>query len=219
MNKTRVYIAETAVLKDDSLFGKLYNIVSVERQVRIDSYLFPKDKRLSLAAELLMRYGFQAEGLDEYPLGYGENGKPYIQGRSDIFFNLSHSEERVMCAVSGRDVGCDVEKVTEIDLEIARRFFYGSEYERIAREQTLSRRYDTFFRLWTLKESFMKATGLGMALPLDAFQIHIGDRISLRQSVSGEIWHFKEYDFKDGYKYAVCGLTPDFAEAEFVSFQ
>lgn len=219
MNETKVYIADTADLKNEMLFKKLYHTVSSERRAKIDRYLFEKDKRLSLAAELLLKKGLQDAGLDKYRLRYGRGGKPCIEGQSNRYFNLSHSEERAMCVISSREVGCDVEKVQEIELEVARRFFCEEEYEKITEQETVFQRYDIFFRIWTLKESFMKATGLGMALPPDTFQIAMhSDIITVKQTISRENWNFREYDFKDGYKYAVCGMDSRFAEAEWVSF-
>lgn len=232
MNKIRVYAASVEELKDEALFLSRYQNVSMERRKKIDQFLFKKDKMLSLAAELLLEEALRRAGVHNWKIHYGDNGKPYIDG---LYFNLSHSGEQVMCAVSEREVGCDVEKVTDIELEIAGRFFYGTEYDRIMEQTTVQGRCDMFFRLWTLKESFMKATGLGMKLPLDAFRIDITEkqeqwnktagenilenRIRVRQQVNMENYYFKEYEFQDGYKYAACGLVPEFENMEFVSLK
>ncbi|MGN0181989.1 MAG: 4'-phosphopantetheinyl transferase family protein [Candidatus Ornithomonoglobus sp.] len=218
MNK--VYIARTDKLNDDIMFGRLYNAASRRRREKTDKFLFRKDKMLSLAAEALLRKALADIGIRHFELEYGRNGKPYIRDKN-IFFNLSHSEDTVMCAVSEREIGADVEKVTDIDIEIAKRFFHCSEYEMIIRKQTNEEKYDMFFRLWTLKESFVKATGLGMEIPPYSFCIDIkdNDKISVRQNVNQETYYFKEYDFNDGYKYAVCGLSPYFEDkVEFVTF-
>ena len=218
MNK--VYIARTEELEDDILFGRLYNAASRMRREKTDKLIFRKDKMLSLAADALMRKALSDRGINDFVLEYGKNGKPYIKDK-DIYFNLSHSETTVMCAVSDLEIGCDAEKITDIDLEIAKRFFCGTEYEMIAKERSDEEKRDMFFRLWTLKESFVKATGLGMAMPMNSFCIDINkDKISVLQNVSQEKYYFKEYDFNDGYKYAVCSLSPQFEEmAEFVSFK
>lgn len=232
MNKIKVYAASVHELKDETLFQQKYNSVSSERRRKIDGFLFQKDKMLSLAAELLLEKALQREGITHWQIRYGENGKPYMDG---LFFNLSHSEERVMCAVSDREVGCDVEKVTDIELEIARRFFYGTEYQRIAAQTALEAQCDMFFRLWTLKESFMKATGLGMKLPLDAFRIDLPTEprncdvhpkktsaeniICVQHQVNDKKYFFREYECEDGYRYAVCGLVPEFENMEFVSLR
>ncbi|MGN0106617.1 MAG: 4'-phosphopantetheinyl transferase family protein [Hominilimicola sp.] len=190
------------------------------RREKTDRLMFRKDKMLSLAADALMRKALSDREIEDFTLEYGKNGKPYIRDKN-IYFNLSHSENTVMCAVSDMEIGCDVEKVTDIDLEIAKRFFHSAEYEMLVKARTDEEKRDMFFRLWTLKESFLKATGLGMALPTDSFCIHINkDKISVFQDVNRENYYFKEYDFNDGYKYAVCGKSEHFEEkAEFVTFK
>lgn len=218
MNSTKVYIARTTELNDDELSKELYKKVPEYRQKKIDKCRYKKDKRLSLAAGILLEKALFDFGIEQREIDFIENGKPTLSGITDFQFNLSHSGDRVMCAVSDEDVGCDVEKIKEVDLKIAKRFFYNAEYEAIMRQNSLKQSYDIFFRFWTLKESFMKVTGLGMKLPLDSFQIKIEDgNISVLQKVNSKKYYFKEFDLKDGYKYAVCGLAPSFEEPELVS--
>ena len=211
MNK--VYIARTDELNDDIMFGRLYNAASRRRREKTDKLLFRKDKMLSLAAEALLRKALADIGITHFELEYGRNGKPYIRDKN-IFFNLSHSEDTVMCAVSEREIGADTEKITDIDLEVAKRFFHREEYAMLLEQRTDEEKRDMFFRLWTLKESFVKAVGIGMALSPDSFSIAIeDDKISVRQNISRGKYYFKEYSLGDGYKYAVCGLSPCFEGA------
>ena len=118
-----------------------------------------------------------------------------------------------MCSVSDSDVGCDVERIRPIDLEIAKRYFFGTEYEAIADEEEDSR-YDMFYRFWTLKESFMKATGLGFGIPLDSFRITLGKDIRVEQKVDDREYHLTEFSASDGYRYACCSVNGDFAPME-----
>lgn len=70
-----------------------------------------------------------------------------------------------------------------------------------------------FFRLWTLKESFVKALGKGILMPFDSFCIDFsGGEISVRQNVTSQQYFFKEYALGDGFKYAVCGLCGEFED-------
>ena len=76
------------------------------------------------------------------------------------------------------EVGADVEYIDpEIDLNIAKNYFYNSEYENIMKSPNKA---DEFFKYWVLKESYMKYTGLGMNLQLDSFEILIEDTIRLK---------------------------------------
>jgi 4'-phosphopantetheinyl transferase len=204
------YYSDTSPLKDPEAYRLAYSKVPSRRRDKTDQFAFDKDRRLSLGVELLLMRALEdlGEDPDTSRMDLTGNGKPVLAG-SRICFNLSHSGERVMCSVSDADVGCDVEKIEPIDLELAHRFFYNSEYDAISKEEGIGRDV-MFYRFWTLKESFMKATGLGFELDLDSFCIDLSDGISVDQHVDGRAYRFKEYDPGDGYRCAVCSVNGDF---------
>lgn len=206
--QTLVYIANTESLKENGLYNAAFDAVSAERKDKVLRYRFLKDRVLSLGAELLLRKALRECGIEipEIRYGFGTDGKPFLKGGEGFNFNISHSEDLVMVAVSENETGCDIEKITEIDLEIAKKFFFREEYENIAALPASEERNELFFRYWTLKESFMKATGLGMRLPLDSFQILIGNdgKTGVRQSVDTKNYNFNEIDAFPGYKCALC---------------
>ena len=203
--KPVLYTASVAPLADAAHYAAAYAAVSPARREKTDRFRFEKDRQLSLGAELLLRHALRAEGLDELPMTftYGAQGKPQFKD-GGVYFNLSHSGEYVLCVLAPYEVGCDVEQITPIDLNIARRFFFRSEYDDIAAQTTKEARSELFFRYWTLKESFMKVTGLGMKLPLDAFEIVRGSEITVRQSVDERPYSFAEFDALAGYRCALC---------------
>lgn len=203
--KIKVYAADAGQLEDTNLFDHFYRLVSAARREKVDRMRFYPDKCLSLGAGALLEAALAAEGLSDLTMTTEAYQKPCLAHRPDIHFNISHSGTKVMCAVSGSDIGCDVEQVKDFNLQIARRFFYAEEYETIMRCRDEDDRAGLFFRYWTLKESFMKATGLGFSLPLDQFCIILDSAgISVRQNVDQRAWYFREFDLHDGYKYAVC---------------
>lgn len=212
----KVYVAGTEALRDETLFARLCASVSVERREKIDRLTLDKDKRLSLGAELLLSRALADAGVERYRVVCdGRTGKPYLADRENLFFNLSHAEERVMCVLSDEEVGCDVEYVRAGKIAVAERFFSPSEYAAILCEPTPSAQNAMFFRLWTLKESYIKATGMGMALPLGSFSVEIENgTVSLLGGHNGEDYRFREYDLGDGYAYAVCGISAVFEEAK-----
>ncbi len=219
MNSIKVYVGDTSSLEDTALFEKLCKTVSSQRLEKINRISRPEDKRLSLGAELLLKKALSDIGVEVFEVDYIKNGKPCIKGAENLFFNLSHSGERIMCTVSSFEVGCDVEKIKPVNLKIAERFFFENEYKAIAELTTEKEQQDMFFRLWTLKESFMKVTGLGMKLPLDSFSINISeDGISVSQNVDEKTYYFKEYVLETGYKYSVCGLVNAFDDVINVDF-
>jgi len=97
-------------------------------------------------------------------------GKPYIAG-SDICFNLSHTKDRVAVALAfEREIGVDIERLDphRVDEVTARQMFAPDEFNLWL---NAANRSEAFFRIWTVKESIMKATGLGSALPLRDFNV------------------------------------------------
>lgn len=218
--KNKVYVAHTdAFFNDDNIFRKLYDCASQERKTKTDKFVFRKDKLLSLTAEALLKKALSDIGITDCDIRYSEYGKPYSAGK-DIFFSLSHSEKAVMCAVSEMEIGADTEKITAFEPGIAERFFHRKESEMLLNAPN-SEKAELFFRLWTLKESFTKALGLGMSQPFNSFFIDITkEPATVCRDITDEEYFFKEYKTDDGYKYAVCSLCPDFEnEIRFVKIE
>ena len=105
-------------------------------------------------------------------------GRPFIsypRSAERLHFSLSHTDGFVACAVSSCErVGIDVEAIDRpvSHLEIARTFFSAAEHADLISLPPAQQR-DRFFDLWTFKEAYAKARGLGLQLPLDEFSIHV----------------------------------------------
>jgi 4'-phosphopantetheinyl transferase len=119
--------------------------------------------------------GYLHCGPRELEFSIGEHGKPTLLGH-DLAFNLSHSQDSLLLAVSNlQTVGVDVETIKpRKSLQgIAQRCFSAGEFKHWQQlpsaEQT-----GQFFRLWTIKEAFVKAVGRGIALGLDHCEVDIG---------------------------------------------
>ncbi len=97
---------------------------------------------------------------NEIIISKDEKGKPYVVGRNDVFVSLSHSKRAVMCAVSDRDVGVDIEMCSKRRKSVESRVFTEGEIYLINSANDENR---AFFTLWTLKESYLKAIGTGFA--------------------------------------------------------
>lgn len=207
----KVLVRNISVFEDEEVFQTFYQKMPEERQRKIDCCARWKDKRLSLAAGVLLQEMLQEYGVDDANLriGYGENQKPYLLDYPDIHYNLSHSGEMAMCIAADTEVGCDIEEINpHMNLGIAKRFFTTNEYEAIMREETEDKKKDMFFRLWTLKESFLKVTGLGMKLPLNSFEMILGDSIQVKYEGNLAAYEFREYCYEH-YKAAVCRLCSE----------
>ncbi len=217
---TRVYIARVDCLFESELFSALLQRVPKWRRERIERQKNESEKRLSLGAWALLTEALRRNGEDAPRFAFGENGKPFLENNGDLFFNLSHSGNTVMCAVSSRPVGCDTEAVRPRSLEVARRFFAHAELSFIERGRTDEERLASFYRIWTLKESFVKATGYGMSLPFESFSV-VGENgeVSERLSCEGEDYSLFEYDLSDGYRYAVSAQCSDAPAVEEISLR
>ena len=186
---------------------KAYGLVSKNRQEKIDFYRFDKDKKLSCGAYLLLKKLLSEENINDPIFKSQKYGKAYISNYKNIHFNLSHSGKIVLCAISDKEVGVDVEYIDpEIDLNIAKHYFYNSEYENIMNAQN---RPEEFFKYWVLKESYMKYTGLGMNLELKSFEIIIEDTIRLKndnKNLKFNLFNIKNYKIATASHYEVSEL-------------
>ena len=201
-----LYIADVSPLMNDDLYERVYRSVSCARRQKTDRMRFRKDKMLSLGGEYLLMHACENAGLDygNLEIQCESGGKPDFADPS-FHFNISHSGERALCAFSTHVVGCDIQIIRESAMGIASRFFTEEECRLLEKQKTEAEKAECFCRLWTLKESFMKCTGLGFSLPLNAFSaIPAGNTVSLRQTVDREKYAFYEHADGDSYRCACC---------------
>lgn len=210
-NQVEVYASKIQQGEHFDDYTHLLPLVSKERQERIRQFRFDRDKLRCLKAELILRkvltenYGMQAKKVS---FKTNEYGKPYLE-ENIIYFNLSHSGNWVVCAISPKEVGIDIEEIQHVDFSIANKYFSEMETKtlnNLAEENKL----DYFFEIWTLKESFIKAVGKGLAIPLDSFIIKKQNSVELiSKQYSG--YYFKEYKIDTGYKLSVCSTIRTFS--------
>lgn len=107
----------------------------------------------------------------DYRITTGEHGKPRLTAPdSEVFFNLSHSGDYILCAVSSQEVGVDIEYRGKARLEVARRFFHPHE-ARLLQDAPAEQQVSLFFDYWAAKESYLKYTGDGLSGSMSAFEI------------------------------------------------
>ncbi len=111
----------------------------------------------TLFARVLLGYMLKKKyDINSFSYFYGEKGKPYLENES-IFFSISHSGEYVLCCLSEKEVGCDIERIKDFNPKIAERFF--TEKEKSLLDEGGK---ELFTRFWTLKESELKKDGTGI---------------------------------------------------------
>lgn len=140
-------------------------LLSEQRRQHVERLRREGDKRLSVAAYLLLCQALRdVYGIEEPPVfGYAPSGKPYIEGRHDIHFNMSHCREAVAIALSDNPVGIDVERIRHISPALCHYVLNTAEYEGV---MSSAKPEEAFCRLWTKKESLLKMTGEGLRRPL-----------------------------------------------------
>lgn len=156
-----------------------------------------KSKDVSLCGRVLLGYMLKREfDMDFFCYRYGENDKPYLKDE-DIFFNISHSGNMVLCSVERREVGCDVQKLSEYKPGIVGRFFTEKEFALIEGCEDKSR---IFTKLWALKESILKQKGTGIGGGLSAYDF---SAFTDSDDFTAYGLRFSCFSLK-GYEIAVC---------------
>lgn len=180
-----------------------------ERKNKILRFLRVQDRRQNLAAGLLLKNVLEQHEIDISNISYGPHGKPELP---DIYFNLSHSHDYVVCAISDKPVGCDIEKVGKSREGVAERFFTEKERMYLSTFEEKDR-LNEFYRIWTVKESYLKMTGEGLAFGLNRIECRFEKDVSSGAKNQDEVMiyrdgekcdcYIKEYDIS-GYKLSVC---------------
>ncbi|MBR2366812.1 MAG: 4'-phosphopantetheinyl transferase superfamily protein [Oscillospiraceae bacterium] len=157
---TQIYYMRTDALKTT---GALCDSLSALRREKIARAGRDADKRLLLGAGLLLDRALHPFGLREQDaeITLGAHGKPYLAGRDDLFFSLSHSGSIALCAVSDRELGADVQECRDVREELLRRVCTEAEYAALA-SCAQEEKKKLFLRLWTAKESYLKYLGTGL---------------------------------------------------------
>lgn len=219
-NQIKTYCMDIRQLGEET-FGQMFETLSPYRRQKIALLKHEQDKKRSLGAAVALDFALTEYGLRERTMEYeiGRHGKPYLRDYPEIFFSLSHSGNYAICSIGREPVGNDIEKVKEGRLQIAQRFFSLQEKAWIYREEDRFKQEDRMFRLWTMKESFLKVTGLGMALPLDSFTIESrrNENFFIEHKVNEKKYYLKEYnkwmyEIDDQYRLAVCSESAEFAK-------
>jgi len=178
LDHCQVMVASVKALASSQLLDAALVRLSQQRRDKTLRYKHDKGKMLSAGAGLLLDYMLRGRGLRERDMVYaeGEHGKPYFLDYPEIHFNLSHSGSLVACALGDTPVGIDVQHLVQPREGMV---IYTMSDEEVAAFEALDS--DTakkllFTQLWTLKESYAKATGRGLTHDFPAFEID-GDTV------------------------------------------
>lgn len=209
-----VYALNIASLPDPLDAPEMLDGIWPERREKALRQRESLKRKQSAGASLLLKWVLRQRGFESKALRYGDKGKPFVEG---ICFSLSHSGDMVICAVGDKPVGCDIERTAQARKKVAERFFAPEEIEYLHSfsGDTLDRE---FFRLWTMKESYIKMTGEGLKLPLGSFYVDIGGDLSVFRDGFPCACHVKEYSL-ESCCLSICSEDAEFSETiEFVPY-
>lgn len=184
-----VYVIHVNRNLDQHQFNRMVSLVTQERRVRLDKYIFFEDVQRSLLGDMLVRYAARKcydIRNDELTFGVKKYGKPFLMSHPSIQYNISHAGDYVACAIaSDIPVGIDVEIIKPIELDISKRFFTQDEYAYINR-QPLELQTRCFYSIWTQKESYIKMVGKGLSISLNSFSVLKGNEVNFSQFIQNE---------------------------------
>ena len=198
----KYYIENVACQPDPAFYPEELRLVPDWRKKYILKYRQPKDRKLSVGVWKLLDRALTEYGLSASDVYIGKTGKPL---HPEICFNLSHSADMAMCVLSEKNVGCDIELMISPHISSFERFFTEKEQEYICRAKSSSETNQRFFRLWTMKESYLKMTGEGIIVPLNSVEVY-PERLSVKRFGRVQECTFNCM-FKDNYAISICEIN------------
>ena len=202
-----LFIQIPAGANRDKMFVGLLSVVSKECCAEVLGYGNKEVALRRLLGEALVRFALKKYWnltSEDYRIDRGEKGKPFIVGVENVFFNISHSGDYVVCAVSDREIGIDIEKRAKARMEVAGRFFHGEEVAQLKMLEE-DKQDQLFFNYWSVKESFLKYIGTGLARPLNSFIVSFsGGGVSLFERGNKLPLYVHACPVDDGYACHVC---------------
>ena len=205
------YLFDISSLNEET-FSRLLLSVKQYRRDKINKLALKNSKYLSLGVELLIRKSCEDFGIDylSEEIVINEYGKPSFKN-SKYFFNTSHSGKYALCVISDVEVGCDIEEIKEFKPRVAERFFTDKEnlYLEVAPDKN-----DMFYRIWTLKESYIKCIGKGFAEPINSFELEFdGHDFVIKNKEDYSLFEQSH----DGHRIAVCLKTKEKEKYDFTT--
>lgn len=196
-----IYQADDKFINEEISLDELLLKLPVIMHERAKRYKFEQDAYNFVLGRLLLKQGLEHLGMgDQFAhIEYQKKGKPFLKG---VFFNISHTENRIVCAISTEgEIGIDVEKIKPVKLTDFGSWFTENEWIDINNATTPLHK---FYRYWTMKESIIKALGVDLSY-LHKIEVDISQDHFLDQNKK---WYFKALDFGLDYAGALCSENP-----------
>ena len=198
-----LYATEYLTPLPDTAFRSLLALLPAPMQEKVTRFRKWEDQHAALLGKLLLRLALQNAGYepDLSRLRYSPEQKPFLpEGPA---FNLSHSGNRVVCLLGGREpLGIDIESLSPLPFDDFKPQFTPNEWTAI---RHASSPLHAFYRFWTAKESILKADGRGLGIPLQSIDLSQSTIVTLDNTT----WAVHELPLFDGYACAWCTVHSD----------
>jgi len=212
-----VYCVYTDEVESMDLLETYTSLLHDWEKEKVSRYYFKKDRKTSLLSRALLKMilsGHANLSISEIDFQINKYGRPELKKNIDkkpVRFNLSHTDGLIVLAVTyGYDIGVDVEsfKRKKNNISIARRFFSQPEVLTL-QDKPESLWNECFYDFWTLKESYIKARGMGLSIPLNQFSFTLNSseiKIEFQDGIDDhpEKWYFYLSEIIKDHKIAVA---------------
>ena len=203
-----VHVWSTNLDRSPAQIDKLRQFLTTSEHQRADKFINPTHGDRWIVARGYLRQ-ILSQYLDRTPakigFTYSQHGKPTIED-TQIQFNLSHSRDRAVYAISARSpVGIDIESIHPLPAaDLVDRFFSPAE-QGIFHNLPIDTQQAAFFHAWVQKEAYLKACGTGLSTPLDKIEVSIDPSTPaaiISAPVAG-IWQIQKLDISPEYASAI----------------
>ncbi len=192
-----VYVFDDFDSITEAEFQLLLKCAGKDRRVKVLKYKFREDQVLSLVGYHAINYA-----VGGFPiLEYGLYGKPYVSEDFDgafKHFNMSHCRMCVAVVADDVPVGIDVEEIREFDPGVMKLCFTDFEKQQVMES---SHPEDSFYLIWTLKESYIKAIGKGMSFHFLSVEFDCREEVP---RCSDKAFQFESFVYKEKYRISCC---------------
>ncbi|WP_375332160.1 4'-phosphopantetheinyl transferase family protein [Candidatus Tisiphia endosymbiont of Temnostethus pusillus] len=172
-----VHIWSTYLLENPKDLDLQYSYLSTDEKERAEKFYFARDKIKFIQGRCLLRSiiaGYTGISVNDVQFKYNEYGKPKLKNNIiGLSFNVSHSHELLVLAFTRHnEVGIDIELTKEDDVSwlINANIFTNSEIN-LFKDLVNSNTREIFYKLWSGKEAYLKALGIGLSIPLNSVEI------------------------------------------------
>lgn len=196
-----------------------WRVMSAAERARADRFVFPKHKRRYIHGRGRMREilsGYAGVAAEDLRFALSAYDKPSLAnaGLQKLHFNLSHSGDLAALGVSAdAEIGVDIEWIRLLKEDISGRYFSPIECAAL-RALPEAEQPRAFFECWTRKEAYIKASGEGLSIPLDSFDVAFGPGVAPRflridepQAHDPDAWALHAFEPQPGCMGAIAAKT------------